>query len=431
MRPPWQPTDRPGRRATLTPGTRALAAAVLALIVAAGCTAPPSPPPVPATPRMWGDLPPGPWGVGYRLAPLSDASRPMPDGTPRPMQISVWYPADVDPDDPPMPYRDFVALTAGDRLARAPSLDEGAAAVSGWRGQLVDQAGLAPEAADRWLDAETAARHGSPPAARQGSPRAAPDGSPSAFPIVIFAAGNGNDPYRQTVLCSWLASRGFVVITMPSQSLISGFPTSEADVLPKAEEQAADIAFMAAHARDVSPAPVDVGRQAVIGYSFGGRGLLVDALRRRGAARALVSIDSGLANAQGLGLLQRAPYYDPAHITAPLLHVYQPGDEVVTPDFGIVDAMTASDRLLVRVAGLRHGDFTDTAMVTTLGPGYDALVPADRHPQAGLEITLRWIAAFLDAHLRDDRAGLDALVGRGVSAPVDDVRVIRKTTTVR
>jgi dienelactone hydrolase len=375
---------------------------LLALMLA-GCGAPP---PRLVAPPIWGALEPGAHWVGFTVGHLTDASRPIADGRPRPMQISIWYPADPAPDVQPYRYRDYVALQASELLAREPTAEEIDRTLTAHRALLKERLGLQPAGVDELLGAVMAARHAVPSA-------------PGPFPLVLFAQGNGNPPDSMSVLCEYLASRGLVVMTMASQSRITGFPKTDADVLPKAEEQAADLAFIAAHAVELSPAPTrEIG---VVGYSFGGRGAFVYQLQSH-AASAFVSLDSGIANAQGKDWINTASYFRPEAFTIPLLHVHQPGDQVVTPDFSLIESLTKSDRYLVKLTGLSHGDFTNLGAFGGLGEAFESLNPPDRSPQPAFETAVRFTEAFLRARLGGDPSAFDLLVRAGSTGVVADLR---------
>jgi dienelactone hydrolase len=362
--------------------------------------------------------------VGFHVEQAADAARPLDDGGPRPMQASAWYPAAPAPDVPALHYRDFVALEAtelavsstGDGGPAGSAAEPGGDAVAAYRALLVDRAGLPAEAADRLLAAASSTRRDVPAAG-------------GSYPVVLLAQGNGNSPHRQSVLSAFLASHGFVVLTMPSASRITGFPTAEAEVLPKAEEQATDLAWLAHHAGELSPAAVRRGRggnglvHAVVGYSFGARAALVYQLRGGGAA-ALASIDGGIGNAAGKDFLAADPSLRPGDLSVPVLHVYQPGDDYVEPDFDLLNRMRGADRWLVQVTGLRHGHFSNSGMLRSLGAGYEALVPAGYDPQPAVEATWSWLRAFLDATLVGERGGFDALVAAGPGGPVVAVETL-------
>jgi dienelactone hydrolase len=346
----------------------------------------------------------------------ADPARPLDDGGPRPMQASVWYPAAPAPEVAAMTYGDFVGLEAGEldvpgEDATEAAVDRERQAVAAYRELLVGQAGLSPEAADRLLAAASAARRDAAPAA-------------GLFPFVLLAQGNGNAPHRQSVLCAYLASHGFVVLTVPSASRITGFPTAEDEVLPKAEEQADDLAWLAAHAAELRS--TEAGLYAVVGYSFGARAALVYQLRG-GAAAALASLDGGIGNAAGKDFLAADPSYRPASLSIPVLHVYQPGDDFVQPDFDLLHRLTGSDRWLIEVTGLRHGHFSNSGMLRTLGDGYEPLIAAEYDPQPAFEATLGYLRAFLAAFLNGDRESFDALLAAGPGGAVAAVEHLPRT----
>ena len=79
-----------------------------------------------------------------------------------------------------------------------------------------------------------------------------PDPSGGRFPLVLVAQGNGQSAPDQAPLAEYLASHGYVVATSPSPMRISGPLVDEASVGARAEEQAADLAFLRA-ALDARP----------------------------------------------------------------------------------------------------------------------------------------------------------------------------------
>lgn len=386
---------------------------VLSIACLVGCALekPEAPPatqaPAMPTPTLWGNLVPGDFWVGYRTVWLNDPARPMPDGAPRPMQASVWYPAEANPGTPALTYRDYLSLAASELKDGPADESEVNDEVNRFLSQL-EGANVSSESASALIDSVMAARPDVP--AAQGT-----------FPLVLLAQGHGNSPNRQTVMCEYLASQGFVVITMPSQARISGFPKDEADAMTKVVEQADDLSFLALHSSEISPA--GTRGLAVVGYSFGARSALAYAMRG-GEAKAVISIDGGIGNAQGKELVETASWYAPDSFSIPLLHVYQPGDSMVEPDFDVIDRLSASDRLLVRVGGLKHGHFSNSGMLRTLGDGWDGLIAADLDPQPAFEKTIELTRAFLRANVEGERGELEALLAAGVTPPVDDIRSI-------
>ena len=62
----------------------------------------------------------GPWRVGFRVLATQYVNSHSGDGAPRPLQISVWYPASKG-GSRPMSYRDYVGLTASELAPHAPT----------------------------------------------------------------------------------------------------------------------------------------------------------------------------------------------------------------------------------------------------------------------------------------------------------------------
>jgi dienelactone hydrolase len=273
--------------------------------------------------------------VGVRVLEPRDPARGG-----RPLQIVVWYPARAAA-AAPLRYRDYFALTLAERSLLAATAAEIDAAAAGWVDSLVGN-GVLEAAARAWLLAPMAGRRDAPP-----------DGG--AHPLVLLAQGNGQSAADQAALAEWLAGQGFVVATSPSPVNLSGQMASEADLLPKAEEQADDLAFVA---RAVAHLPgVDARRLAVVGHSFGARGALLFALREPGV-RALVSLDGGIGTATGKAAMLTAADAAPRGTEAAILHLYEELDDYMRPDFELLRRVARGPLALEPVPSLHHHHFT-------------------------------------------------------------------------
>ena len=207
---------------------------------------------------------------------------------------------------------------------------------------------------------------------------------------------------------------------MPSASRLTGTPRRLEDLLPKVEEQALDLVYLAAHLRELSPVPT--GALGVVGFGLGGRAMLVYQLRSR-AADALVSLDSGIGNHLGNNFLDERAYFRPQSFTAPLLHVYQPGDEVMTPDFELLERLNRSERYLVRLGGLGHLQFSNEAFLETLQKEDERLLTGRGHPQGAFEEALVLTEAFLASRL-GARPGAFGEILAEAAAPAGSVEEI-------
>ncbi len=325
-------------------------------------------------PALWAGLTPGPHRVGFTSALERDASRPL-DGAPRPIQVSCWFPAAGD-GGRALAFRDYFLLSAGER--RPASGQEKQAAISA---EKTFFAGVGVDGAlvERWLDQPVFALAELPPA-------------PGTWPLVLVAQGNGQSAHHQAVLAEWLASHGFVVCTTPSQARLGNSMTSEADVLPSARAQAADLQFAEQYAR--AHFRVHVTPPGVVGHSFGGRSALV--LAAGGHAAAIVSLDGGLGAAEARGWVDGLSL-DRARFAVPILHIYEEGDRAITPDLDLIRSLGRSPRILVKVDAMRHIDFTSLGFGAATVAGLTGDAPPSLADKARAVATLT--LKFLDATL--------------------------------
>jgi dienelactone hydrolase len=321
---------------------------------------------------------PGPHPVGFRVFNQRDSSRHLADGSLRPVQVSVWYPAADRPLGPALTYRDYVLVAAREKTLAPLTADGEQKALEGYRAFLGGN-GVPAAGIDDWLESPMLARTDAPPA-------------PGRFPIVLLAQGMGGAVPDQAALGESLASHGYVVATTPSPVRLGARMESEADVPAMADEQARDleVALSVVAPRGVA----DPSRVAAIGYSFGARPALVLA-GRHPAWRALVSLDGGIGSADAKGwLAPRA--LDRGALRIPILHVYEEGDESMRPDFALLASFVHAPRTLARVDGLRHLDFITFGLASAMLPSLGA---ADAHRLAALRAVVGLTRGFLDAHL--------------------------------
>jgi dienelactone hydrolase len=300
------------------------------------------------------------------------------------MQVAVWYPA-AQVSTVSSTYRDYVWLLTSEK-----GVVDSTSTQTQWDERVepylarIESSGVPREAIEAWLDSPV-------DAARSAS---VADG---VFPLILVAQGNHHSIHNQALLATYLASRGFVVASAPSQGRITHPPQSEEEVVPSAEEQADDLQFLLAMAPELPGA--DASTVAVLGYSFGGRSALLFQMET-GAAQAMVSLDSGIANVMGKGLLEQSEVFSAQRLDVPLLHVYQSGDEVVQPDFDLIESLIHSDRTLVELGGLAHGHFGSLGLVATAVDGFSSVLPEDGDVAAAWQAMATSVLGFLEATLK-------------------------------
>lgn len=334
----------------------------------------------------WGGLEPGPYAVGFRFVYRLDHSRGWkasedPDGYPRaeergrPVRVGVWYPAVRSTRAARMLFRDYMPRTApGAPFAELNAMLERRDAAN-------LRAGLKPEGFAALLKTRAAAVL-----------NAAPRGG--AFPLVVYSAGLNNSSEDNVVLCEYLASHGYVVITVPQAGTTSldvnlKFP-SQADL----ETQILDLQFAVGAARDLPN--VARGRLGVVGYSVGGVAAL-NLVMRNNDVDALVTLDPTFGVAPRVRLATDSPHYHPTKVRVPWLYIYRA--EPAT-SLAVFDALKYSRRYRLEMKGMSHRDFSSFPL---LAPPEDATAEARR----GYETLCRYVLNFFDAQLKGDARGLE------------------------
>ena len=324
---------------------------------------------------------PSSYSIGFRVTQALDRSRitsAYPEG--RPVQISVWYPAR--PGGTPLEFRDYVALSAAEIDGDA-SPAAAAKAVEAYRSFLTGAGVSAPDAG-AWLSTKVRATRDPAPATGR-------------FPLVLIAQGNGQSAHDQALLAEFLASRGYIVATTPSQARIDGPLKSEEDITAQAEAQTADLAFTARKLR-VGPGP-RAGRYGIVAHSFGARSALLLAMRDSDVG-AIVSLDGGIGAKDGKGRLEKSRGFDVARATVPLLHLYEEGDRFMVPDLDFLRSLPGP-RWLVRVDGMRHVHFSSTGAMARSTLSAAKATSASPETGAAWDLVGETTASFLDRFLRD------------------------------
>jgi tetratricopeptide (TPR) repeat protein len=360
---------------------------------------------------LWGDLPSGPYAVGYRVDFARDRSRTWrvtrrygsgftPDTIGRPVRISVWYPAAPLAHTRRLPFGDYARTEApkdfSDFNLRLEQRDTTIFALTVQPSEMSTLLGL-------------------PTNAFQNAPSAA-----GRFPLVLIIGGLNAETTAQSVLSEFLASYGYVVATVPW----TGITENDFDAGRTAmnlEATARDVEFAWSRLR-ASP-DVDSRQLAVVGHSLGGIIAAIIGMRNANIG-AVIGLDATYGFADATGVLTGFYGFAPQRMTAGFLDLRKAAREQNTRlDLSAEHGFYFSDRTFITVQNIRHSEFTTYALISGalqeptippqfITPGWTRTTAFERYQQV-----CKMVRDFLDAKLRDDRNGLVRLARDVAASP--------------
>lgn len=292
----------------------------------------------------------------------------------RPVQVSVWYPATRQP-APAMSFGGYVALYVGGAAVVGDSVSAPSA----------DSQTVARYRAS-WFAASSHARvqhlAATPTAASWRAPMAR-----GPFPIVLYAPGLGGTPLTHTITAEFLASHGFIVAMVPAQSADGGEQSYD-----DAGQRALVHDMQSAYASLASCAACDRQRVATMGFSFGANVALLLA-QRLPTVRAVISLDGSPTFVDGIPILTRAPEFDVARATHPLLALTS--DSATVADLALLRALPSKERHHLTLRGIAHHDVIGSAVIAAVVSDSLSLT-ADGAYQATLSTMLSFLQWAMD-----------------------------------
>lgn len=326
----------------------------------------------------------GPHAVGFTVIEALDSTRafrPLRDfsgrraaETARPVQISIWYPAEAT--------AGATSMRAGEfRLLREREVDFdlalGEADEARLRTRFIDEAasfGQDRPAAARTWDEPTPAVWGASPL-------------PGPHPAVLYftAAGVSNP-----LLAAYLASHGLVVASFPSNGRMT---EGSLEFTPNAltlDTDMDDAGFVHALLRRLPY--VDTDRLAVAAFSSGSLAALLWTMRDMQPA-AIVTIEGWERYRRGADIVGGSVHYDPNRVRVPFLMLERGADEA-SPQYAkvpdVVGALPYADITRVAFRDAAHADF-----LSHVSFGH-----TPSHAET-YEASARMIRAFLEENIRE------------------------------
>jgi hypothetical protein len=344
---------------------------------------------------QWGNLQPGPHGVGYRTLHVRDAQRRYFD-EPRFLQIYVWYPAAATAAGQYMPYERYLEDAAVD-------WGESPERVAGLAGRLRAEfrsGALNPSFPGGLSESTWASVLATPTRVVRDAPPAS-----DRFPVLLHAHMQG--ALHQSVMLEYLASHGYVVLSISAYNSAPAYYGRGDDTADALLTLTEDLSLMLAQAASLPFA--DSSRAAMIGMlAYGGMALQMKAepLRAIACVECLGYTD----------ILQHLPFYDPRRLRIPMLEMINSSYEgdATGQHHSALDRFPSAHRYVARLKGVEHADFYPFPKIAR---------PGTAHPK--FDAVVQTLRQFLDATLRDDNHAREHLARSGPvpGMPADFLRV--------
>lgn len=306
------------------------------------------------TSPIWGNLIKGKYEVGFKVMYEFDYSRiyhtpnpvtgqPFPGEAARPVRIFVWYPA-VPSKVVKMKYRDYINVKPADK--RFDDYNTALNDFDKW-------------ATVNWTDGKDSSRN----KILLLQVEAINDAKPinEKFPLIVHYAGANSRRNENIPLWEYLASQGYVVITIPE--LAAGGDVSM-EMWPFSvtgrETQVRDMEFAMSKLHN-SP-NIDFSNIGTIGYSFGSVYAMRMAMYNFNV-KAIATFDGNVNNKNGQNILES--FYNPK-IKVDWLNIYRA--KYGELDLKVFETLKYTNRYRIAYSNAIHGDFEDFAMACSILP---------------------------------------------------------------
>jgi pimeloyl-ACP methyl ester carboxylesterase len=263
----------------------------------------------------------------------------------RPIEIDVWYPAELTSSDSAVSFAYFVSLLE----SRSNFYDDGRN-YNGLSDELLHYvtAGLNCSDIQSVRSLKTKSYLNAEPV-------------PQKFPLILYLSGFNGMGYENYLLFEALARKGFIVASVTSIGRYPGNMTMELEDLL---EQVLDAEFVISH---LTGSDYVTGEVGLIGYSWGGLASTIMAMRSPHRFKAVVSLDGSEQFIYGddeedkmLGRIRESDFFNPHKIESPFLYLDSDiAEDDHSPDsiYNLVD-FVAGEKCYLKINQSNHDDFS-------------------------------------------------------------------------
>ncbi len=337
---------------------------------------------------LWGDLKPGEFATGFKTIERYDYSRTfrshygyfgeaIPGENSRPIQICIWYPAQKTDDAVSMVLGEYafpfpedpdffrvITATQQRELQRLTGL-------LGNRGATLDASNI-----------EMGAIRDAKPA--EGK-----------FPLIVYFPDLMNSISDNLVLCEYLASNGFVVLTthmVGTGGLNPGINQIDFETVVRDKE------FALANIQNVGF--INMDKIGSFGVGGGGLASLIMQMRNYNI-EAVASLAGWNIVAEQNEFVKENPHYSVNRMAKPLLQIYYEDNEIFNLD--LVDSLKYADRYMIKLDKTPDGGFTSYPAILSY---MDSLNVTKVISRPNYDLTCEYLLEFYNLYLKNDEIEL-------------------------
>lgn len=249
------------------------------------------------------------------------------------------------------------------------------------------------------------------------------------FPVIIYAPSYEASSIENFVLCEYLASHGYVVISSPSHGASTKYFTGGTEI--DLETQARDIEFLI---QETLALPyIDTEKIATMGFSFGGLSNVLAQIRND-YIKAIVSLDGSIR--YNYKILKESSFHNIKKVDVPFIHMAQKDipeavlkadkiDPKLNSKFEFYDSLVYSNAYKLKFHDLTHSNFSSFGIL--FHPRDKRQDKSDKKILASYKLVAAYTLNFLNAYLKDDKSALQFLENTPIQNRID-ANLLSKTS---
>ena len=338
----------------------------------------------------------GKYNVGFKHEVQTDYSRAYGD-TFRPIQLFIWYPSEVKTNQP-FYYSDYFLLKEDFKGQTQYLANESKAKLlDSMIQQEIDNFRKNKKIdikISKYKELQTIARRAIPVSAK-------------SFPLIVMAPGGNTSGHLYSVLCEYLASHGYIVLSLPSLGNSPGerWPFDQTGL----SLQIDDMAFAINHiSRSMNE--INIEKTGLISWSVGGVAQGIFAVKNKNIDL-LISLDSGLGRSYGISMLKESDAFDFKKFDIPFLHMSgkQPEIYKVARSTEFYDSIASLNKFSLLIEPFAHQHFAAQIGVIPEIASENGDATIIKSYTKMCHLTLLFVDAFLKNDIESQQEWMDVL----------------------